>query len=421
MADSIPSQIRTVDPFSSYGSNVVNRHTKMVTFDEEGMANINSLRVTYANDATSTTVVVSTGFAYKDEVLLHMDGTAIVDFNTADHYYDWDSPGLGFNENGYYYIVLNYVYVKSRPAPVASYQILKPSQRGAFSTGGSWLFLAAILISGVGGAGAQIDNIFDYDPTDVDNKRLYVKTYTGTETELPDHNQTRDQSRVAYDPQADEFYFGYSDRWRSLGKGTGTVIKDTSGVAVGDLVYINGAGNVAEAILSAEVSSADGVVIVSDTETGSPPGTIQMIGLVEDVPIEAARVGSVAVGELLYLSGSESGKITDVKTTPIVQMVGRCLAVDGATVDMLFVRGDVVETNTAISVSTTLSAWTPDGGSYRADVDISEIGIQYNTVTVVDDADDMKIEPQDIEFVSTSITRIWMPDNTHTLHVTVVG
>jgi hypothetical protein len=200
-----------------------------------------------------------------------------------------------------------------------------------------------------------------------------------------------------------------------------SIVEDTSGVSVGDLVYVDASGNVQKAILSDEILSADGVVTISGTAISSPPGIIQLIGFVEDVPVEAARVGSVDVGELLYLSGSEAGKITDVKTTPIVQFVGRCLAVDGATVDMLFVRGDVVETNTAISVSTTLSAWTLDGGSYRADVDISEISLQYNTIIVVDDADDMKIEPQDIEFVSTSITRIWMPDNTHTLHVTVVG
>lgn len=421
MAASIPSQERTVDPFASYNSNTVNDHTKMVTYDEEGMANINSLRVTDAMDATSTAVFVSTGFTYKDAVLIQMTSQGTVDFNTADHYYDWNSPGLGFDENGYYYIIMNYVYVKSRPAPQASYQILKPSQRGAFSTGGSWLFLAAVLISGVGGSGAQIDDILDYDPENPDNKRLYVKSYMGTETFLPDHDQTRDQSRVAYDSTADEFYFGYVDRWRALGKGTGSIVRDTSALDVGDLVYINAAGNVTKAILSAEVSSADGVVIVSDVATGSPPGAIQLIGLVEHVPIEAARVGSIAVGDLLYLSGSEAGKITDVKTTPIVQMVGRCLAVSGSTVDMLFVRGDVVETNTAIAVSTTLSAWTLDGGSYRADVDISEISLQYNTITVVDAADDMRIEPQDIEFLSTSITRIWMPDNTHTLHVTVVG
>lgn len=294
MAASIPSQERTVDPFASYNSNTVNDHTKMVTYDEEGMANINSLRVTDALDATSTAVFVSTGFTYKDAVLIHMTAQGTVDFNTADHYYDWDSPGLGFNENGYYYIVMNYVYVKSRPAPQASYQIIKPSQRGSFSTGGSWLFLAAVLISGVGGSGAQIDDILDYDPEDQDNKRLYVKTYAGTETFLPIHNQTRDQSRIAYDSTADEFYFGYSDHW--------------------------------------------GVINANIVQT-----TIQI--------------------------------------------------------------GD----------------WILSSGSYYADVDISAIGTQYNAVTVVDDADNMKIEPQDIEFESSTNMKIWMPDNTHTLHVTVVG
>ena len=296
MAASIPSQERTVDPFASYNSNTVNHHTKMITLDNDVIANISSLRVTDAMDATSTAVFVSTGIAYKDAVLIQMTAQGTVDFNTADHYYDWDSPGLGFDENGYYYIILNYVYVKSRPAPQASYQILKPSQRGSFSTGGSWLFLAAVLISGVGVSGAQIDEISDYDPDNPDNKRLYPKTYAGTETFLPTHNQTRDQARIAYDSTSDEFYFGYSDRW---------------------------------GIINANVYQ------------------------------------------------------------------------------------------TTINVSD----WISSGGSYYADVTHS-LGTQYNTITVVsgNGSDiNMKIEPQDIEFFSTNVTKIWMPDNTHTLHVAIAG
>jgi hypothetical protein len=299
MAASIPSQQRTVDPFSSYGSNVVTKLTKMVTYDEEGLANTNSLRVTEGTDAT-TTVVVSTGFAYKrsaqyeNETLIHVDSTAIVDFSNPDHYYNFDT---GFTPNGYYYIVLNYTYAKSRPAPQASYQIIKPNQRGSFSIPGSWLFLAVVNIIGTELPPGQqtIVEILDYDPDDTDNKRLYVKSYAGAETFLPTHDQTRDQSRIVYDSTSNEFYFGYSDRW---------------------------------GIMNANVFQT-----------------------------------TINVGD-----------------------------------------------------------WILDGGSgnYYAVVTHS-IGTQYNTITVADNIDNMKIEPLDIEFVSSSETWIWMPDNTHTLHVAIAG
>jgi hypothetical protein len=217
-----------------------------------------------------------------------------VDFSNPDHYYNFDT---GFTPNGYYYIVLNYTYAKSRPAPQASYQIIKPNQRGSFSIPGSWLFLAVVNIIGTELPPGQqtIVEILDYDPDDTDNKRLYVKSYAGAETFLPTHDQTRDQSRIVYDSTSNEFYFGYSDRW---------------------------------GIMNANVFQT-----------------------------------TINVGD-----------------------------------------------------------WILDGGSgnYYAVVTHS-IGTQYNTITVADNIDNMKIEPLDIEFVSSSETWIWMPDNTHTLHVAIAG
>jgi hypothetical protein len=306
MAASTPSQQRTVDPFSSYGSNIVSKLTKVVTYDEEGMANVNSLRVT-DNPSDSTSVVVSTGFAYKRavrnsgaetfETLIHIDATGIVDFTNPDHYYNYDDL-LSAPEHGYNYVVLNYVYSKSRPAPEATYQIIKPSQRSSFSTGGNWLFLACVDITYTGSSTPPIvGTIYDYDPDDTDNKRLYMKNYAGTETFLPTHNQTRDQSRIVYDSTADQFYFGYSDRW--------------------------------------------GVINANVVQT-----TIETTDWTLDVP----------------------------------------------------------------------------SGTYYVNVDISAIGTRYNVVSVVDNADSMKIEPLDIEFVSTSETRIWMPAIPgDTLHIAIVG
>ena len=62
-----------------------------------------------------------------------------------------------------------------------------------------------------------------------------------------------------------------------------------------------------------------------------------------------------------------------------------------------------------------------DSGSYRGDVDISGLNITGQDVTVSCTADDMVITPQDIDLSVADTVRIWMPANTVTLVVSVVG
>ena len=45
MAGITPDQTRVVDPFASYGSNVVNKLTQIVTQGSEGMLTVPSLQV----------------------------------------------------------------------------------------------------------------------------------------------------------------------------------------------------------------------------------------------------------------------------------------------------------------------------------------------------------------------------------------
>jgi len=415
MAASIPSQIRTVDPFASYNSDTVNKHTKMVTYDEEGMAKVTELKVTDAGDSTSVAVYVSTGMAYKDQVLIDVTAQGLVDFNTADHYYDWDSPGLGFNENGYYYIVMNYVYVKSRPAPSASYQIIKPSQRGTFSTGGNWLFLAAVLISGVGGSGAQINSILDYDPENPDNKRLYVKTYVGTEVFLPTHDQTTDKSRFAYESATDTFWFGYSDRWSKVGAGVELDI-DTTGTAVGELCYTDSNGAATQAIATSENTGAEMVVAAIGLEVDRS-GRALLSGFASSVPVESLIL--INVGDFLYLSDTEAGTVTNVRSQPVRQAVGRALTGGNSSVpiDIIFFPRDVL----AISITGTIDSWTgPVSGLYNSGtIDISALDVDSTAPTVLiniwDAADNKKVTPADVSLSSngTGIV-IYTSDNTVT-------
>ena len=398
MAASKPSQVRTVDPFASFNSDTVNKLTKMVTFDEEGLARINDLRVTNANDARSTAVFVSTGFLYKDNVLFDITSQTKVDFNTADHYYDWDSPGLGFNENGYYYIVLNYNYVKSRPAPEATYQIIKPSQRGSYSYGGSWVFLACVLISGVGGSGAQIDAIYDYDPTNADNKRVYAKTYAGSETSLPTHDRTTDQSRIAYEWATDTFWFGYADRWSKAGASVEINI-DTTGLNVGELCYSDSDGKAALAIATGVNTGAEIAVAAVGTEVDRS-GRALMTGPVENARVETGII--IQRGEILYLSATEAGTVTNIKTNPAAQVVGRALTSGNSSVpiDMLFFPRDVLVS--ALTGTIQSGDWTgPDGdGLYNEVIDVSSLDVDTTTpvvlVNVFDALTNEKVSPANV-------------------------
>ena len=154
-------------------------------------------------------------------------------------------------------------------------------------------------------------------------------------------------------------------------------------------------------------------------------GKVTLTGHVEDVNVDSASP-AIVIGDLLYLSGSEAGTVTSTETSPLSQVVGRALTDDAASkVDILFFPRAVLESGTTAKITDTLSGvdWVLDSGSYRGDVDISGLNITGQDVTVScrDTADDMVITPQDIDLSVADTVRIWMPANTVTLVVSVVG
>ena len=416
MASSIPTQARAVDPFASYNSDTVNTLTRTVNYGEDSIAYAKSCDVVL--DATSITeVVLQTGFVYKDDVWINVSAQHTVDFTDSDHYYNFDS---GFDEAGYYYIVLQYTFEKSRPAPQAQALIIKPSQRSAFAEGGIWLFLKAVLVAGPGPF--YVVSVHNSDPENTDNKRLYVKNYAGPEVVLPSFSATRDQSRIAYNYDDDDFYFGLSDKWISLITAPKTTyIADTSGFSLGDLVYMSTDGSLSLAVARLGISTADGVVSKVDSN-----GYVQTVGEVSNVTPETGS--DVGVGKILYLSGSEPGTVSDDQTDIFSQFVGRCVAVpDSTSRTILFHRGEPLGVESAglstyvAQVTLSSGAWVLSSGIYYQDVDISTIDERNAVITVWDSTTGFMIQPQNIEFVSTSIARIWMPVNTETLYVFVVG
>lgn len=417
MASSIPSQARAVDPFASYNSDTVNTLTRMLTYGENGLATAYSCDVTL--DSTSNqAVTLHPGFLYQDDVWIHIDAEHTVDFTDPDHYYNFDT---GFDEIGYYYIVLEYTFVKSRPAPQVKALIVKPSQIGAYTPGGSWLFVKAVEVENTGGSAPYfVVDVHNFDPSNTDNKRLFLRTYAGSDIGLPTHTQHRDQSRIVYGPEEDDFFFGLSDRWVALG-GAGGFQADTSSFEVGDLVYVGAAGTLSKAIAVLGSATADGVV----SSIGSN-GNVKTTGRVSGVKIQSGA--NITVGRLVFLSKTESGRISEQQSSPFSQFVGRCVEVtDSTSVAILFHRGEpqgTTDVDIAIYTFATLSAggsWVASGPDYYQDVDISDIDGKNVAVTVWDIATEYEIQPAEIEFVSDSVMRIWMPVNTQSLQVFAVG
>ncbi len=403
MASSIPNQDRAVDPFASYNSTTVNTLTRMLTYGEEGIATPLSCDV-IDSTSSNTEVILEEGFVYMDDVWFNISSDHVIDFTDSEHYYNFDT---GFDEAGYYYIVLDYTYVKSRPAPQAKALIVKPSQRNLYTEGGSWLFLKAVKVEGAGPF--YVVSVHNFDPENTDNRRVFTKTYAGTEVGLPTHVPATDQGRIVYGIEEDDFFFGLSNRWESA-FGSVSFPANTLGLNIGNLVYVDTTGDISLAIATASSRTADGVV-----SNVSATGVVKTSGKADNVEVESAA--NVNVGDVIYLSKSEAGKVTNQRTP---QFVGKCIEViDSNTVNILFHRGEPT------SISVILSAgvsWILDGGSglYYQEIDISDFGRNV-AFEIFDTATRLIIMPSNIEFVSTSIARIWMPNNTIELNVTIIG
>jgi len=409
MASSKPEQTRAVDPYASYNSNTVNQLTGIVTRGSDVLDYYNSLQVTPDSTSPIDHAVVLPGIVYKDDMFIQITADHRIDFTDGDQYF-FDTGNPFNSETGIYYIVLDYAYTKSRPAPEATIKILLPSQTSNFRAG-QWpqlFFLKAVEVLVIG----QINEMFDYDPTpgNESTKREYIKSYAGSEIGLPTFDQARDQSRIIYESLSDRFYFGFSDRWEPSGGG-GQFEISTQGFTVGDLVYVTSGGSLSKALSSLSISTADGVVVEVGTR-----GVVQTVGKVAGVPIEASN--AVIKGNLLYLSGSEPGTVTKDKTSPFSQFVGRCLEVfDSTTADILFVRGAPEGTpsaNLSTFQSSTLDStagwvFSVVDSLYYQDIDISAFLGRDVVVDLFSTDSGENVEPTDLEFFSINILRVWLP------------
>jgi len=223
MASNIPEQTRTVDPFSSFGSDIVNQLTRMVTRDNSGdpggsglgwLNGPNDLDV--IADATSNTeAIVTTGIIFKDDMQIFITDNFTVDFSDSNHYFN--NTGLNLQEDGYYYITLEYNFVKSRPAPQARIKIIRPLERATTFTNSNLTFLKAAEVANPGGGNVLTGNFYDYDPDNTSVARISIQQFASTNIFLPNHNTLRDQGKIQYAKEIDAFYYGKENEWVPAG------------------------------------------------------------------------------------------------------------------------------------------------------------------------------------------------------------
>jgi len=411
MGNPVPSQTRAVDPYASYHSNVVNRLTQMVTAGRNCLFGTHAMEVAINS---ITQVGVTTGQCFKDNVLIEMTAGLNIDLNDSDFYVD---PSSGFwNEVGYYYIVLDYQYNKSRPAPEASIKIIKPSQRVALFNTTRYVLLKVVGVSFTG-VHFQADTVHDYDPSIPANSRLYVPLWAGVENSLPTFVQADHEARIIYVRDQDRLYWGTSTSWESIDTVRDNV--NTVGMTIGYLGYFNGTG-VSPAIADNVAHQAD--CVVQEVGLGTDgSGKVRIAGKANNVPVETGR--TITAGNDLFLSSTEAGHVTNVQPASLAQRVGRALTSGNHTtpISIWFITGGMLGAAASQSIRATITSpggWTLSGSLYYSDIDVSSLNNPQAVVKCY--RSNYEIDPYDVQIVGSSV-RIWMPVNTVTLNVVIVG
>lgn len=323
----IPIQERGIDPYSSYNSNIVNSAvTKPITGNQNCLFSTHAIEVTSDSTSPLTHIIIGTGICYKDNVGIEITEEFQVDMEDSDFYL---TSSAMYPNAGYYYICLQYTYVKSKPAPQARIRILNPNERSLYSRDSEYLFLKCVKVVLSGGL-YVIDSLYNYDPENPDNKRLYTPLFAGVEDVLPTFVQEDHEAKIIYVRSKDALYWGLSGRWEEFSS-----IRDritTTGCTVGQLGYLTTAGIIQPAIATSNITLANcGVLQIGIKEDGS--GQVRLFGLVEGVPVESGR--TLEIGESCYLSNTVVGAVTDLMPANYTQFVGTAISDSTAGIDIV--------------------------------------------------------------------------------------
>ena len=258
MANIVFPQIRSIDAFSSYDSNIVNRLTRIVSLDDDILLSRDSLQVT--NDSTSpTTVIITPGYVVKDDVFIQQTDDFNVDMTDPDFY----TEATALDSTGIYYITLYYTYLKTKPPPEAKIRILKPDQHSNIDND-ELMFLGAVEIND----NYEIEAVYDYDPNDSSVGRPISSAGGGVLVvdTLPDWNLDL-EGLLYYETSSGKFYGAGEDDWYEL-----QVLKYTT--------------------ITSDYEAHDNEVIFVNQSTD--PLTIQLPGL----PQEGSEVHIIDIGRL---------------------------------------------------------------------------------------------------------------------------
>jgi hypothetical protein len=199
MANVYPTQVRTVDPFESYHSNVVNKLTRMISDNTNCLFSSHAIDVAI-DETSSTNLIISTGQCFKDDILIKIEESLNIDISDNDYFLTSSS----IISSGYHYVCLEYTYLKAKPAPQARIRILRPNvlgtdERSYYSEDSEFLFLKCVKITYNSGDGSfTIDNLYNYDPENTENKRLFSPLFAGMVPTLPEFNQTDHEAKIVY-------------------------------------------------------------------------------------------------------------------------------------------------------------------------------------------------------------------------------
>ena len=318
MSNTVPTQQRSVDPYVSYNSNTFNAFTRIVTGGNNALLSNNAIEVLSDSTSPETTVIITPGICFKDDVMINFTSLFEVDFTDVSFY---DST-TSFDEEGYYYVLLDYTYAKSFPAPHASIKILKPSQRMFFSDAHLMLKVVEVSFNGVT---FEISDMLEYDPEITDHKRQYTTVFASLVDNLPTYDPDHDRGKILYDRTHDLSYMGMLDGWRSLASFDYPC--DAHLCSSGQLAYLDASGVAHPGIATSVDTFALGFVIRAEFN-----GLLRLSGFVSDAVIEPGNV--VAVGDRLFLSSTVPGAVTNIVPTTdgIYQAIGKCFATDGTSI-----------------------------------------------------------------------------------------
>lgn len=143
MALTPPNQLRTTDPYSEDRySSLINRFNRVWTRGNNVILEPqNSFNVTL-DDAN--TLTVDAGIFIKDDAMVHVDTSYVIDASSNDYYED----GTGaMTTLGYYILVVKYNYTRSLPSPVAYYKLIRDETiyTGALT---DYIFLGSFYVNG---------------------------------------------------------------------------------------------------------------------------------------------------------------------------------------------------------------------------------------------------------------------------------